>query len=129
MLELPKSLPRKASLFLLALFFVGAGTGHFTSTEFFLSIVPPYLPTHLALVYLSGVFELLGGLGLLLGATRRLAGYGLIALLLAVYPANVHMAMNPELFPDMPAWGLYVRLPMQFLLIAWVWWTALPERE
>jgi len=127
MLDLPSSLPRKIALVLLALAFVFAGVSHFTSFEFFVNIMPPYLPAHLALVYVSGVFEVLGGVGVLLPATRRLAGYGLIALLIAVYPANIHMAMNPELFPEVTPTALYIRLPVQFLLMAWVWWATAPE--
>jgi uncharacterized membrane protein len=117
----PKSLPRRIALFGVALFFVGAGVAHFANTAFFVAIVPPYLPAALALVYLSGVCEILGGLGVLLAATRRLAGWGLLALLAAVYPANVHMALHPELFPDLSPAALVARLPLQFVLAAWVW--------
>ena len=93
-----------------------------------MSIVPPYLPAPLALVYVSGFFEILGGLGVLLPATRTLAGYGLLALLVAVYPANIHMAMNPGDFPDIPPAALYARLPIQFVF-AWVVWWATRSRE
>jgi uncharacterized membrane protein len=123
----PKSLPRRIALFGVALFFVGAGVFHFVNAAFFVAIVPPYLPAHLELVYLSGVFEILGGLGVLPAATRRLAGWGLLALLAAVYPANVHMALHPELFPDLSPAALVARLPLQFVFAAWVWVATRPE--
>jgi uncharacterized membrane protein len=126
---LPRSRVRAVLLLLASLFFVVAGVSHFTNPDFFVSIVPPWLPAHLELVYVSGVFEILGGLGVLLPATRRLAGLGLLALLVAVYPANVHMAVNPEPFvaQGTPLWALYLRLPLQFVFIAWVWWATRPE--
>ncbi len=127
MLDLPQSLAKRISLFAIAAFFVAAGVGHFTHTEFFVAIVPPYLPAHLELVYVSGVFEILGGIGILVGAVRPLAAIGLIALLIAVYPANIHMAMNPELFPDASPTALYLRLPLQFVMMAWVWWATRPD--
>lgn len=127
MLELPQSLAKRISLFLIAAFFVAAGVGHFTNADFFVRIMPPYLPAHLELVYLSGVFEILGAIGILIGATRAYATLGLVALLFAVYPANIHMAMNPELFPDMSATALYLRLPMQFVLMGWLWWATRPD--
>jgi uncharacterized membrane protein len=129
MFDLPKSILKRIGLFGLALAFGFAGIGHFTSTDQFVAIVPPYLPEARALVYISGVFEILGALGVLLGRTRLLAGYGLIALLIAVYPANIHMALHPEDFAasGMSPTGLYVRLPIQFLLMLWVWWATRPD--
>jgi uncharacterized membrane protein len=126
---MPRSKIRLVLLILLALFFVSAGVSHFTNPDFFVSILPPYLPAQLELVYASGVFEILGGLGVLLPATRRWAGFGLVALLLAVYPANIHMAANPEPFvaQGTPLWALYLRLPLQFVFIAWAWWATKPE--
>lgn len=130
MLDLPRSLPRRLALLGLALFFVAAGLNHFVMTEFYLSIMPPYLPAPLALVYLSGVFEVLGGLAVLLPATRSLAGWGLILLLWAVYPANVHMALHPETYADfLPPAMLYARLPLQFVAMAWSYWATRPELE
>ncbi len=86
------------------------------------TIMPPWLPAHRELVYASGVAEIVGGLALLSGRTRRLGGWWLIATLLAVFPANIHMAINPEDFPDVPGGqaSLLARLPVQFLFIAWV---------
>ena len=80
--------------------------------------MPPYLPAHIELVYISGIFEVLGGIGLLVPQTRRWAAWGLIALLVAVYPANIHMLVNDVYLPDMPQerWILWARMPMQFIL-------------
>ena len=125
---LPTTLSRRIALFAVAGFFTFAGVGHFTNTEFFVAIVPAYLPAPYRLVYVSGVFEILGGLGVLVHATRRFAGYGLIALLVAVFPANIYMAMNPELYPDVPTAGLYGRLPIQFVFAAIIWWGSLSSR-
>ena len=124
---LPDSILQRIALFAVAAFFCFAGVGHFTNAEFFIAIMPPYLPWHAALVYISGVFEILGGIGILVPATRRLAGWGLLALLVAVYPANIHMAMNPELFPDMPPAALYGRLPLQFVFAVIVWFAMRPS--
>ncbi len=121
---LPPTLPRKIALFVVAAFFCFAGVGHFTNTEFFLAIVPPYLPAPLALVYISGVAEILGGLGVLHPASRRRAGFCLLALLFAVFPANLHMALNPAQFSDITTTALYGRLPLQFVFAAVVWWAA-----
>jgi uncharacterized membrane protein len=110
----------------LVVFFVIAGTLHFLRPCFYLQIVPPYLPWPLTLVYLSGAFEILGGCAVLPASTRRWAGIGLIALLLAVFPANIHMALHPEPVGgwDVPLGLLWLRLPMQGVLIAWAWWAT-----
>jgi len=127
MFDLPPGHARKAVLLLVAFFFTFAGVSHFTNTAFFVSIMPSYLPLHYEAVYLSGVFEIMGGVGVLLAGTRQWAGYGLLALLVAVYPANIYMAMNPELFPDTAPVMLYVRLPLQFLMAWCVWWSTRPN--
>ncbi len=128
MFDLPRSLPRRIALLALALMFVVAGALHFTSPDFYVSIVPPYLPWHLELVYLSGVLEILGGLAVLVAPLRRWAGYALIALLSAVYLANIHMAMNSEDFAHLGSpWAFTLRLPLQFVFFAWVWWATRPE--
>jgi uncharacterized membrane protein len=106
-------------LVLLAALFVAAGVAHFTRAEFYEKAMPDYLPAHAELVAISGVFEILGGLGILLPRTRRAAAWGLIALLVAVFPANLHMALNAERFPNIPEWALWVRLPLQIPLILW----------
>ena len=83
--------------------------------------MPPIFPLHLEAVYLSGLFEILGGVGVLIARTRSIAGWGLLALLIAVYPANIYMALTPEAFPDIPLFGLYFRLALQFLFFYWAY--------
>ncbi len=126
MLQLPERRIKRLSLLWLAAFFVAAGSNHFVNPDFYLGVMPPYLPAHRELVYLSGFFEILGGLAVLVPGVRVLAGWGLTLLLLAVYPANLHMALHPELFPDLAALGLYVRLPLQIPLVAWAYWATRP---
>jgi uncharacterized membrane protein len=103
-------------------FFVLAGAMHFLKPKLYRQIVPPYLPAPDAIVYLSGVAEAAGGLGLMLPATRRRAKWWLVATLLAIFPANLHMAQHPEQYPSIPggARSLRLRLPFQALFIAWV---------
>lgn len=127
MLDLPRSLPKRIALLLLAAFFVTAGVMHFTNAEFFVRIMPPWLPAHRALVYLSGVFEIAGGLGALWTRTRAPAGWFLVALLAAVFPANLHMALHPEQFPDMTRTALYARLPFQLVFMVWAVWATRPD--
>jgi uncharacterized membrane protein len=117
---------RLVALLVLGFFFIVAGTNHFVHPGTYVRIVPPWLPAHALLVQISGVCEILGGVGVLIPKTRRWSGVGLIALLVAVFPANVQMAQHPELYRDIAApAALYARLPLQFALIAWVWWTCL----
>jgi uncharacterized membrane protein len=103
-------------------FFVLAGLMHFVIPRAYRRIMPPYMPAHRALVAASGAAEMAGGAGLMLPHHRRIAGWWLIATLLAVFPANVHMALHPEEFPKVPggARALWARLPFQALFIAWV---------
>ena len=96
------SVGKKITLGIVFMWFFGGGVGHFVISDFFVNIMPPYLPYHLEIVYISGVFEILGALGILLYATRQWAGNGLFLLTLAVTPANIHMWMHPELFPEVP---------------------------
>jgi uncharacterized membrane protein len=119
---------RRISIYLLALLFVGAGVLHFVAPAPYLRIMPPYLPTPLLLVYISGAAEIAGGIGLLLPATRRLAGWGLLALLVAVFPANVYMLQAHGTGMAVPLWALWLRLPLQLVLMAWVGWAALKRR-
>lgn len=109
---------------LLAALFITAGTRHLTDPGLFLPLMPPYLPAHLALVYLSGFCEIVLGLGLLFERTREPAGWGLLALLIAVFPANIHAAQNGIQLRvlEVPEWALWARLPLQGVLAWWVWW-------
>jgi uncharacterized membrane protein len=113
----------------LAFFMVSVGALHFLTPEFFVRIVPEYLPAHLALVEVSGVFEILGGVGILVPRVRHMASLGLVALYVAVFPANVNMVVHPELGGDVPAWLLWTRLPLQAGLIAWALWAGRDERK
>ena len=118
---------RAAARTLIGVLFLLAGVMHFVVPSLYVSIMPPYLPYHRVLVYASGVAEVLGGLGVLLPATRRLAGWGLILLLLAVFPANVHMFTDTlgEQGWTLYTIGLLLRLPLQFVLMGVVYWCAL----
>ena len=108
--------------YLLALFFIFAGANHFWHPEFYMRIMPPWLPWHSALHLTAGFFEFLFGVMLLIPRYQRWAAWGLIAVLIAVYPANIHMAVNHHLYPDLPLIFHWIRLPLQFVLIAWAWW-------
>jgi uncharacterized membrane protein len=101
--------------------FVVAGTMHFVIPKAYESIVPDYLPAHRALVYASGVAEIVGGLGAMNGRTRRAASWLNVATLLAVFPANLHMALHPERYKQVPGGrpALLARLPLQAVFIAW----------
>jgi uncharacterized membrane protein len=102
--------------------FAVAGALHFRFPRAYEQIVPSYLPAHRELVTISGIFEILGGLGVMLPRTRTFAGWGLVALLIAVFPANLQMAGDSARYAKLaPAWVLYARLPLQYLLIRWVY--------
>ena len=105
-----------------ALFFVGAGTLHFVKTGTYERTVPPFVPYAREAVFVSGVAEIAGGAVVPFGRLRRIARWWLIALLVAVFPANVYMAVEPDTIPGLgvPTWLLWARLPVQGLLIAWV---------
>jgi len=107
---------------MLGLLFVAGGINHFANPDPYVAIMPPYLPAPLTLVYVSGVAELALGVLLLIPRFQRFAAWGLIALLIAVFPANIHMALHPELFPQIPPVALWIRLPLQGVLIAWAYW-------
>jgi uncharacterized membrane protein len=105
--------------YVFALIFVLGGLYHFINPAFYLRIMPPYLPWHQFFVYLSGFIEIALGLLLLVPKYTRPAAWGLVALLIAVFPANIHMAMNPQLYTDIQPLALWLRLPLQGVLIAW----------
>ena len=102
--------------------FILAGINHFRRPRMYSAIMPPYLPWHRRLVALSGAAEIGLGALALVPQSQRQAGWGLIALLVAVFPANLHMALHTDRYPRIPAWLLWFRLPLQAVLIAWVRW-------
>lgn len=105
----------------MAAFYVLAGLNHFRDPGFYLPMMPSWVPAHGAMVALSGVAEVALGLGLLWPASRPWAAWGIVALLIAVFPANLQMFQDADKWTDMPRWGLAVRLPIQGLLIYWAW--------
>lgn len=110
--------------------FVAVGIAHFVAEDFFLSIMPPWIPFHRACVLVSGVAEIAGGLGLMLKSTRRAAAWGLLALLIAVFPANLWMAFT-ETCPrglECTPLSLWIRLPFQLIFAAWIWFVGLSRR-
>ena len=110
--------------------FILTGATHFLIPAKFLEIMPPFIPAPLLMVYLSGFFEILGGAGLILPGTKRIAAYGLTALLLAVFPANVYVALNNVQLGGFMSYSFYqwLRLPLQFVLIWWILWTISKPR-
>jgi uncharacterized membrane protein len=123
--ERPRSGRRSRGL--LALFFVGAGVNHLVNPKWYEAIVPPPLQKQAGpVVMLSGVAEIVGGAGVLLPWTRRLSGWGLVAVLAAVFPSNLYMAGAPERFEKIPRWALLARLPLQPLMM---WWALRATRR
>jgi uncharacterized membrane protein len=121
---------KKIFLYLAAIFYIFAGTLHFVNPEPYLKIMPPYIPWHLAMIYVSGAGEIAGGLGLLIPVLRRSAAWGLVALLIAVLPANIYMA-TAQIQPMsvvIPPVLLWLRIPIQGVLIWWVLWCTQPQR-
>ncbi len=116
---------------LVAIAMVVVGVMHFVDPTPFVRIVPAVLPAKLWLVWISGVAEIAGGLGLLVPRTRRWAGYGLIALYVAVFPANINMAINHIQMGEqpLPAWAPWARLPFQAVFIALVWWVSRDDEK
>jgi uncharacterized membrane protein len=111
----------------LAIFFIVAGLAHFVAPSIYATMMPPWLPAPRLMIYLSGLAEIFFGIGILITRTRRLAAWGLIALLIAIFPANLHVAFHPEAAAalSLSQLALFIRLPFQLLFIAWVWWTCL----
>lgn len=106
----------------MAALFVLAGISHFLWPRFYERIVPPYLPWPHLLVVISGIAEMVLGVLLVVPRTSQLAAFGLIALLIAVSPANIHMALHPKLFPGISPTALWIRIPLQLVLMAWAFW-------
>lgn len=111
---------RSVSRYFLAAFFIAAGANHYRDPATYLSMMPPWLPWPEALNLISGAAEIAGGIGILAPSTRNAAAAGLILLLIAVFPANIHIALNGWPGMDIPRWVLWVRLPFQLLFLGWV---------
>ena len=107
---------------------IGAGVMHFANPEFFMRIMPPYLPLHAELVIVSGVCEILLGILLLVPQASRLAAWGVVALLIAVFPANIYLYQNQNLTPSSP-FIHFLRLPLQGVFILWAYWHTKPTDE
>ena len=127
---------KRPLLFVMGPAYVVAGVMHFVVPEAYVQVMPPVMPAPLALVYLSGVAEVALGVGVLYPRTRRYAAWGLVALLVAVFPANVYMATSGVVVEGTPfgtldpsaaeRWG---RLPLQAVLVAWAWWYTRPAPD
>ncbi|WP_435365554.1 DoxX family protein [Haloarchaeobius sp. DYHT-AS-18] len=124
---------KRPLLYVMGVLYVVAGVMHFVVPDVYAQIVPPVLPAPLALVYLSGVAEIGLGIGVMIPRTRRVAAWGLVALLVAIFPANLYMATSdvvlvgaPAAIRDPSAFGRWARLPFQAVLILWAWWYTRP---
>jgi uncharacterized membrane protein len=112
----------------MGILYVVAGAGHFLVTRAYFRIMPDYLPAQRELVLLSGAAEIAGGLGLLVPETRRPAAWGIVVLLIAIFPANLWMVQHPDRYPSIPLWFLWLRVPIQLPLIWWAWQYTKPQR-
>lgn len=124
----------QALRYAMGLLYVTTGVGHFLAPKALERIVPPQLPEPMALVYLSGVAEIALGIGVLFERTRRASAWGIVALLIAVFPANVYMAIDsmatemvPDRFDDAAQVAAWLRLPLQAVLIGWAWLYTRPK--
>ena len=118
---------KAASKSVLAIFMITAGIMHFVNPAFFLKIMPPYLPLHKELVLVSGVFEVVLGVLLLVPQTSRMAAWGIVALLIAVFPANLYLYQHQDILPASPIVHL-LRLPLQGVFILWAYWHTRPAK-
>lgn len=115
---------RTTGAIVFGVFMVAAGVAHFVNPDFYLRIMPPWLPWHEELVWLSGLCEVVAGVLVLIPRTRRVGGLIAIAVLLGVFPANLWMAVDRSIWPEIPLWARWVRLPAQAVLIYWAWWVT-----
>lgn len=114
---------------ILGIAFIVAGLNHFWNPKFYRAIMPPYIPEHGLMVEVSGYAEVILGAMVFIPRWARVTRWGLIALLIAIFPANLHMALNPQQYPQIPHWILWARLPLQPLMMAWVYWVVAPQQE
>ena len=105
----------------MSLFYIAAGINHFVNPSFYEMIMPPYLPYHLTLIYISGVCEIIFGILLISVSTRKTAAWLIIILLIAIFPANIQMAVDYKTNNNPDLWIAIVRLPVQFILVWWAW--------
>ncbi|MEK7794360.1 MAG: DoxX family membrane protein [Candidatus Hydrogenedentota bacterium] len=111
--------------YLLAVFFVGGGINHFRIPAWYVNLMPPYMPLHEELVWLSGVTEVIAGVMVAVPAWSRWGGWFVIAHLIAFMPVHIHMAVNPERYTDMgPPGAMYFRIVLQGVFVVWAWWAA-----
>jgi uncharacterized membrane protein len=108
-------------LVVMGLFYMAAGVNHFVHPRMYVAIMPRCIPWPLVMIYISGIAEILGGIGVLAPLTRRFAAWGLVAMLIAFLPVHVNMCLHPEEFGNLPVWALWVRLVLQGPLVAWAW--------
>ncbi len=127
MFKLPLTRLRKTGLFTLIILFLLTGLNQFNHPDFYVSHVPPYLPLSHELAYISGLVQITGALALLFSKTRKIAGYLLILFLIAILPANIQMAMQPDASHCSPVL-VYARIPLEILMILWVYWAALRKK-
>ena len=120
---------RDSTRYLFGALFIAAGLNHFANADFYVGIMPPYLPWHVPLVYLSGFAEIALGALLFVQRWSTIAAWGLILLLIAVFPANLHMAVNAELYPRFSPTLLWLRLPLQGILIMWAYVYTSPQNN
>ena len=120
---------RRYGRWVLAAFFMAAGANHFIHPAPYLAMMPSYLPAPAALVWISGAAEVLGGMGVLYSRTRVPAGWGLMLLLVAVFPANLNAALHGWPGHRLPAWIMWVRLPFQLLLLRWVYQVCISRHQ
>lgn len=122
------TLAKSVSKYVLAIFMIGAGTMHFVNPDYFLKIVPPYLPLHEEIVLVSGICEFLLGVLLLFPRCSSMAAWGIMALLIAVFPANIYVYQHQEILPASPVIH-FLRLPLQGVLVLWAFWHTRPAEE
>ena len=129
---------KRPLLYVMGVSYAAAGMMHFVAPKAYTRVVPPQFPRPIALVYLSGIAEIVLGIGVLIRRTRQQSAWGIIALLIAVFPANVHMATSDVATDAAPDWAdgitraaMWVRLPLQGVLILWAWWYTrlMPENS
>jgi uncharacterized membrane protein len=119
---------RTVGLIVQSLVYVAAGINHFWHSGTYVAIMPPHYSHPLGLVQVSGAAEILGGIGLLVPRSRRFSAWGIIAMLVVYFDVHLYMVMHADRFPQVPVWVLYARLPLQLVLIAWVYAYARPHR-